>query len=189
TRKLIFQLPANQQGSIGFERSQYGKHKKFISNFVFKANTDDQKVNVFFKVYKILIELLKTYDHSCLPVLNLNELDSKTVWQSPPLDFSPYLNRVGWGAARIMKQFVIFRQKKSFRLQYGVTSMNDSEVEICGEAHPDVKVWGSFKIRDVYRKVKFRSADSVLISDMISLDIRNKKGVGGYAQIILKLMQ
>lgn len=189
TRKVLYTIPSDQQGSMVFERSPFGKHGRFHTDLFLETGKRSRKSGVYFNIYPILVDLLKAFDHSCVPVSDLKEMDSRMVWQSPPLDLTDTLNRIGWKAAHIMEKFVVFKQSHSFRLTYRVSTLNRVEMEICGDAHPDVRVWGGFRIRDMYRRLRFRLRDSLLISDEVIVDVRNKNNSGGVARVGLELVE
>jgi hypothetical protein len=189
TRKVLVRIPPDQEGSMGFIRSRFGRHGDFLYDFQVHTADRSGKNQIFFNIYPILMEFLKVFNHSCVPVSSLSELDSRTFWQGPPLDLTRILNGIGRNAAQIVKQFIVFRQGHSFRLNYQVTSLNETEIELCGEAHPEVKIWKGFRIMDVTRRIRFRAADSILIFDQFSIEVRNSRNFGGLARVMLKLIE
>lgn len=190
TRKLLIEIPVEQAGGIRFRRDQFGKHDHFCFNLELRPTFNQSRAKIDFNVYRIMIELLKAFNHSCLPknVSDFN-INHRYEWKSQWLDFSENINQVAWLVATFIKRFITFKQKHPFRLSYHLNSMDDAFIEICGEAHPEVKVWGGYKLKNFYRKVRIRKSDRVLVEDSIYLVIRNQKGMGGGAQIILKLNQ
>ena len=188
TRKLLIKIPAKQANGIRFRRDQFGKHDHFCFNLELRPTFNQPRAKIDFNVYRIMIEFLKTFNHSYLPknVSNFN-INHRYEWKSQWLDFSENINKAAWSVATFIKRFITFKQKHPFRLSYRLNGLDDALIEICGEAHPEVKVWGGYKLKDFYRKVRIRKSDHVLIEDSVYLVIRNQKGRGGDAQIILKL--
>jgi hypothetical protein len=74
-------------------------------------------------------------------------------------------------------------------LHFSVSASTAEEIEICGEAFPDVPLWKGFMIREVFRKVRLRAEDRMLLADGIWIGIRNNKGQGGFGRLQLKLVE
>jgi hypothetical protein len=188
-RKLLVHIPPDQQGSIQFDISSDGIVKKHSFHLILKPAYNQKAVDIFFNPFKIMMEFLKAYNHSFLPVPAGEKLYAGRAWQSQPLDFSGNLNGVAWQVAKIIRRYVTFRQKQPFRLGYRIKRADDSGIEIIGESHPDIKVWRRFSIKDFYRNIKLNPLDHTLVEDSIHLEVRDKNGMGGFARATLKLIE
>jgi hypothetical protein len=131
-----------------------------------------------------MIEFLKMFNHPCLPE-QAPAFDRKLEvrWKSPPLDVSGCINRSAGKVASFIRHFVHFKQKAPFQVEYRCFENSAGEVEIQGEVRPDMKVWGGYKISVFCRNVKFQKRDYLLIEDRLSLEIRNRRGMGGTARM------
>ncbi|MCP5050302.1 MAG: hypothetical protein GY940_24255, partial [bacterium] len=109
--------------------------------------------------------------------------------QSPALDFSENMNRVGSHAANIVDKYVTFRQRSPFKLSYRVVSREPGRLTIHGEAVPQVKIWDGYKVLQVNRTIKIRLPDGAALEDNFYVEIGKRKGKGGFAQCTLTLLQ
>ena len=50
-------------------------------------------------------------------------------------------------------------------------------------------LWKGFMIREVYRKVRLRAEDRMLLADEIWVSIRNGRGQGGYGHLQLNKIE
>lgn len=190
-KQFLFKILPTDHDSIRFTRTPEGIQQNFSMNLMVRFKYYPEKLNICFNIYKILVEMLKIYNHSFLPDKNTDPslLTPFEVWHGPPLDFSPHINKIGRLAARIIKQYVSFKQEKKFRLKYKVSYITDQYIEICGEAHPDIKIWHDFKIKDFIRLIRVRLIDRVTVEDSIHVELRNTRGRGLYAKSTLKLIE
>ena len=99
------------------------------------------------------------------------------------------MNRLGEQLEKIVKSLVTVEQQFPFRLKFRVSENGPDEVEICGEAFPDVRIWKNFMIREIFRRVRVRLADGALVLDEIWIGIRNNKGQGGFGRLRLHLIK
>jgi len=188
TRKLLVEVPLPQPGAIQFRREPLGTHDHFCFDLELWPTFNQKRIKIDFNVYRIMVEFLKFFNHSYLPEdIRGFYSGQEPEWRSQWLDISENINEAAWKVTSFMKRFVHFKQKRPFRLNYSWHGIDKDLVEICGDAHPDIKIWGSYKLTAFYRKVRIRKSDSRLIEDFISLEIRNQRGMGGEARIILKL--
>jgi hypothetical protein len=84
---------------------------------------------------------------------------------------------------------VTVKQQFPFRLKFRVSEYGPDEVEICGEAFPDVQVWKNFMIREVFRRLRVRLVDGAMVLDEIWIGLRNNKGQGGFGRLRLLLIK
>jgi hypothetical protein len=147
---------------------------------------------IYFNVFPMLAELLTLLNHPFLPAETpaagrpLPPLPPE--WDGDELDFSADLNRLAGLLEKAVKSMVTVKQKFPFRLRYRLESCSAEEMEICGEAYPDVPVWKGVMIREVLRRVRLRPADGALLADEIWMGLRNGKGQGGYGWLQLRRM-
>jgi hypothetical protein len=189
-RKLLVEFPVPQLGAIRFLRELPGIHNRFYFDLELCPTFNREQIKIDFNVYRIMVEFLRIFNHSYLPEgTDRFYVGQKNKWKSQWLDISEYVNQAAWKVASFLKRFVKFKQKKPFRLNYYWHEIEKDLVEIYGEAHPNIRIWGRFNITAFCRKIRIRKSDSLLIEDAISLEIRNQKGMGGEARIILKLAE
>lgn len=188
TRKLLVEVPLPQPDAIQFRREPLGTHDHFCFDLELRPTFNQKRIKIDFNVYRIMVEFLKFFNHSYLPADRSGFFPGhEHQWKSQWLDISDNINEAAWKVTSFIKRFVHFKQKKPFRLNYHWYAIDNDLIEICGDAHPDIKIWGSYRLTAFYRKVRIRKSDSLLFEDFIYLEIRNQKGMGGEARIILKL--
>lgn len=188
-KPFLFKIVSGSPEEMGFRRTPNGIHSHFFSNLTVRFQYYPEILNIDFNIYKILMEMLKSYNHSFLPGDNLAQLleEPQQEWESPELDYSENINRTVVFAARIMKKIKPFSQKALFRIHYRVSDLTSSRIEITGLAVPDVPIWGKYTISRVSRKVVFAIKDRVLLEDTFLLHIKNPRGNGLHARTTLKL--
>jgi len=189
-RPFLFKIFPNSKNSIRFKRDPSGKHSDFFIDFKLRFQYYPEVLNIDFNIYKILLEMLKVYNHKFSPNIKINRLNEnpQNKWQSSPLNYSNNLNRIVRMAARIMKKLPRFRQKHDFELEYKINKINQKTIIIQGSKKQDLKIWGKFAIKNYSRKIQIRLKDNVLIEDSITIKIRNPKGNGLNAELSLKLI-
>lgn len=191
-KKKVFQFRvfSRDKESMQFTRQPNGIHKDFLENFIVRFKYYPERLNICFNIYQILLETAKIYNHPFLPGHgSISRLKPGDRWQSKPLDYSPQLNRIGGLAAKIVAEYVTFKQQESFSVDYRVTEINGQYAVIVGQAQPQVKVWRDFLITDFSRTVKVRLVDGVTLQDAITAHIVDKKGKGLQFSTRLKLVE
>jgi len=188
-KPFLFKIFSIGPEEMRFRRTSNGIHSHFFSNLTERFQHYPEILNIDFNIYRILLEMLKSYNHSFLPGNSLEQLLElpQQEWESPELDYSATINRTVVLAARIMRKIKPFSQKALFRLHYRVSNLTSSRIEITGLAVPDVPIWGKYVITRVARKVVFSIKDRVLLEDTITLHIENPRGNGLQARTTLKL--
>jgi hypothetical protein len=188
-KPFLFKIFQSETDVMGFRREQNGIHTQISLDLTVRFQYYPEILNIDFNIYKILAEMLKSYNHSFLPGNDLGQLinQPQQEWDSPELDFSPNINRTVVLAARIMRKIKPFKQKSLFRIHYRVSNLTSTRIEISGLAEPNVHIWGKYIITCVARKVIFRIKDRVLLEDTIILHIKNSRGNGLQASTTLKL--
>ena len=142
-----------------------------------------------FNIFPMLGDLLSMLNHPFTPSAELTHASRfPDVWNGDWLDFSRDLNRLSERLEKVVKSLVTVKQKSPFRLSFRVHENGPEEVEICGEAFPDVPLWKTFLIREAKRRVRVRLADGALLLDELWVGIRNSKGQGGFGRLQLKLI-
>jgi hypothetical protein len=189
-RRRPMKILSTTDDAIRFSRNLTGIHYNSQVNI----QLTDSYSFTYSNIYKILGKMLKLYNHSFLPggedrpEVNRLEQYIHRVWYSKPLDFSKPLEEAARLTSEYAEKNTRFKQEQKFRIQYRVTALNSSNMEICGESHPDVIIGKKMKIRHILRKIKLRLEDDVPVEDMIHLDFRDKKGRGGTVRLKLKLL-
>ena len=190
-RAFLFKFFSDSKNSIRFKRDPWGKHSDFFIDFKLRFQYYPEILNIDFNIYKILLEMLKLYNHPFTTVKGVEQLvkNPSPTWQSPALDYSPNLNRTVRLAARVMKRLRGFRQEHDFKLDYKIRNIDPYFIQIQGSKQPDLKMWGKFSLKSFLRRIKVRREDNVLIEDTIIIQIRNPKGNGLNAHLSLKLIE
>jgi len=179
---------------MAFKRDRQGVHSDFQQNIQILPVEYDEKYGIYFKIFPMLMEMIKIYNHSFLPgspgnYTDLLQLKPGQEWKSIPLDFSPYINNIGAQATDTVEKYIKFKQGSPFRLKYRLESLTGSVVRILGQAIPQVKIWDGYKLWKVVRSLEIRLSDNSLLSDRFQVDIRKGKNKGGTARCELILMQ
>jgi len=191
-KKKVFQFRifSRDKESMQFTREPNGVHRDVSENFIVRFRYYPERLNICFNIYQILLETAKIYNHPFLPEHgSISRLKPRERWQSQPLDYSSHLNRIGGLAAKIVAEYVTFKQQEAFRIDYRVAEMNGHYAVIVGQAQPQVKVWRDFLLNDFTRTVKVRLADGVTLQDAITAHIKDKKGKGLQFKTMLKLVE
>jgi hypothetical protein len=146
------------------------------------------RTGIYFKVFPMLAELLKLLNHPFLPdrgkMGDLAALPAE--WQGEDLNFSADLTRVAGLIEEAVKSLVTVKQGFAFRMRFRVASRSADLIEIRGEARPNAPIWKSFMIREVRRRVCLRPDTREVLVDEFFMDVRNKKGQGGFGRLQLK---
>jgi hypothetical protein len=188
-KKFPHFLVKNGKDGLSFSRDSEGRYGDFFLNLETRWVNHPLRTGIYFNIFPILGDLLSILNHPFTPGLGILQIRQfPTEWNGDWLDFSSALNRLGAQLEKIVKSLVNVEQQFPFRLNFHVSANGPDEVEICGEAFPDVPVWKSFMIREVLRKVRVRLADGILVRDETWIGIRNSKGQGGFGRLRLQLI-
>jgi len=182
----------NIKDRITFNRSSDGIHKNLSYSFFLTRSSGDHPLKIKFNIYRILGEIISSYNNSFLPEnRDISDLiDTGTMkWQSEKIDFSDILARSALLAAAIFKKIRPLKQERPFRAGFYSTLSDNTYLIIKGEAKPDISIWGSFRIRNFIREVKIRIKDHVLISDNMVISVYNESGKGGWLETSLILKE
>ena len=111
-KNFQFRILSRDPNSIGFTRSPLGVHSGFHLDFPLQFRYYPEVLNIDFFIYQIMMEILKGYNHPCVRAedLQTNNINKSDSWYSPPLDYSPHMNRIAPLAARVMKRLGAFLQ-------------------------------------------------------------------------------
>jgi hypothetical protein len=189
-KKFPHRLEAGGPELFTFERDETGFYRDCAVKLQPRYRYHPAKTGIYFNVFPILAELLKLLNHRFAPGLaGASSGQFPAAWTGEELDFSPDLNRAAGLLEKVVKSMVTVQQKSSFRLHFRVSASAAEEIEICGEAFPDVPLWKGFMIREVFRRLRLRTADRALLADELWLGIRNSKGQGGFGCLQLRLVE
>jgi hypothetical protein len=192
-RRKVFPFKILSQGQhvMAFKRDINGIHRDCSINMKMKSIKYEKKYAFNFKIYSMLLEMVKTYSHSFYPGNRetISEIKPGMEWHSPEIDFSDNMNRIGVRASTVVEKFITFKQRSPFKLAYRVVSGTPGILTILGEASPRVKIWDGYKIVQVTRTIKMRLPDGVVLEDKFHVDIRKDEGKCGSVQCALTLVQ
>jgi hypothetical protein len=186
-----FKLLSRGERVMSFKREVGGIHRDFSLDLEVQSLKPRKKYDFYFKIYPMLLEMAKIYNHSFLPGNSqaISGLRPGSQWKSPLLDYSRSMNLIGRQATDEVEKHVTFKQVRPFRLSYRVVEAGPAFITIKGEAQPRVKIWDGYFIARVTRTVELAQPYGTLICDRFRVVIRNKKGNGGFAQCALTLVQ
>lgn len=186
----LFMIPALTKNTIFFSGSEDGVLVSPHSGLQLKRTNPGRIMKINFNIYKIMMEVIKAYNHSFLPhgsnLSGLSRMKNKT-WFSRDIDFSGILTRSARLAARVFAKIGYLDQERSFRVKYTIVRSDSDILSIRGESFPDVKIWRNIKIRSYSRDIIIRKKDLVLIRDSFYVEVVDKKGRGGFFKATLKL--
>lgn len=190
-KEFPFKILSHGKNVLIFKREINGIHKDGSMNMQVKSVRYERKYDFYFKIYPMLLEMVKIYNHSIFPgnIKNISQLEPGMEWQSPALDYTENMNRVGSHAAYLVDKYVTFRQRSPFKLSYRVVSRQPGRLTIHGEAVPQVKIWDGFKVLQVNRTIEIRLPDGAALEDKCYVEIGKREGKGGFAQCSLTLVQ
>ncbi|MEN8154109.1 MAG: hypothetical protein ABFR75_08800 [Acidobacteriota bacterium] len=187
----LFSIPSSQKNKIFFYRSEDGISATSYSGLRLKRLNSGKIIKINFNIYKIMMEVVKAYNHSYLPRdLELSDLIliKKKTWFSKNVDFSTLLTRSARFAARIFTKIRPLNQDKPFSIKYSILKSDNNFLILRGEAFPGVKIWHSIKVRSYIRDIIIRKRDLVLTKDSFTVKVTDKKGRGGFINATLKLL-
>jgi hypothetical protein len=192
-RRKVFPYRILSRGKnvITFKRDNTGIHRDCSLDMQLQSIKHEKEYDFWFQIYPVLLEMLKIYNHPFFPGdwQEISQLEPDREWQSPVLDYSENLNRIGERTTEAVGKLVKFRQRKPFQLTYRVVSRTPGMLTIHGEAVPQVKIWDGYKITQVNRIIEIRLPDGVVLKDQFHVEIRKKKGRGGFGHCALTLIQ
>lgn len=182
-------LIMNAKDGLSFSMDGIGVYRDFVLNLKTIYHDYPAWNGIYFNIFPMLGELLNLLNHPFTPGLEISQVSQfPSEWSGDWLDFSADFNRLVALTDKSAKSLVNVEQQFPFRLKFQVSENGPDEMEICGEAFPDVPVWKSFMIREIFRRLRMRLADGVLLLDEIWIGIRNNKGQGGFGRLQLKLI-
>lgn len=186
-----FKILSQGEKALAFKRDISGIHRDCFNNIQLKSESAVYHPNFYFKIYSILMDMVKVYNHSCLPgdMQKISELNPAMTWESPELDFTGDINRIGSQAAKAVEDMVKFKQKLPFKLKYRVVSSTSRKITISGEARPAVEIFGSYKIDHVTRFIELQLPDGIVLQDKYRVEIWKTKGKGGFVELSLSLIR
>ncbi len=186
-----YKLLSGEPGGITFLRTEKGIHREGSLNLTVQPISDKNSDHFNFKLYEILMEMLKIYNHPFFPenVKTWTDQGPDNEWYSPPLDFSDSMNNIGCLATAAIKKLITFKQIETFKLTYRVISRTPGKLTIEGKAEPCTKIWNSYEILQVCRTTELRLPDGLLLQDKFFIDIKNPKGKGGQVHCSLTLIR
>jgi hypothetical protein len=175
---------------LSFTRNGEGRYGNFSLNLENRYVYFPSRTGIYFNVFLMLEDMLNMMNHPFMPGPDISLVRGfPMTWIGDALDFSPALNQLGARMEKIVKSLVTVEQRSPFRMKFRISENGPDDVEICGEAFPDVPLWKSFMIREAFRRVRVRLADGVLLLDELWIGVRNNKGQGGFGRLQLKLIK
>jgi hypothetical protein len=191
-RKVFpYRILSRGENVITFTRDNTGIHRDCSLDMQMQSIKNEKEYDFWFQIYPVLLEMLKIYNHPFFSGdwQEISQLEPDREWHSPVLDYSENINRIGERTTDVVGKLVKFKQRRPFQLTYRVVSRIPGLLTIHGEAEPHVKIWDGYKITQVTRTIELRLPDGVVLKDQFHVEIRNKKGRGGYAHCALTLVQ
>lgn len=186
-----FKILSRGKNVMSFKREINGVHRNCSINMELKKIKPDTKYNFYFNIYPIIAEMLKIYNHPFFPGnwKEISQLKPGREWQSPLLDLSDNINRIGSLAVDIIKKHVTFKQTRPFRMTYCVVSRTPDKLTIQGKAVPQVKIWNGYKLVQVTRLVVLRLPGGIVLEDKLHTKISKRKGKCGDVSCALILLR
>lgn len=172
-----FKILSRGKNVMTFKREINGIHRDCSLDMQLKSVKYKRKYDFYFKIYPMLLEMVKIYNHSFFPgkIEKISQMEPDIEWQSPALDFTGNMNRVGSHAASIVDKYVTFKQRRPFKLSYRVVSREPGRLTVHGEAVPRVKIWKGYKVLKVNRTIKIRLPDGAALEDNFYVEIGKER--------------
>ena len=184
-----FRFFSSPAGSIVFSRSSGGVHYLEYANPDVRYRHHPEELRINFNLYRIMGEMVRLYNHDFRPPLNTWDFTSGRLipglWLSDSLDFSASINAIASLASRFVASLRDFRQESRFRLIYSPMPEGAGKIRIHGRSYPDVRIWGSFRIKRLERRIVLEMRSGRLLTD--DLEARISKGKGGGMTVTAKL--
>ena len=186
-----FKILSSGKNVLAFKRQINGIHKDGSLDMKFKSVKFEKDYDFYFKIYPMLLEMVRIYNHSFFPgkIEKISQLEPGMEWASPELDFTRIMNRIGSQSDYLVQKYVKFKQRNPFKLTYRVVSKKAGALTIHGEAVPEVKIWNGYKLLQVKRTIEIRLPDGNVLEDSFYVEIGKIKGKGGFAQCSLTLVR
>lgn len=172
---------------FSFRRDISGAYRDIVLGLDLVYRHHPARTGSYFHVFPMLAHLLTLFNQRFMADAEGREPPASFPgeWSGEALDLSDDLNHLAGLMERIVRAHVTVKQKFPFRLRFHAAAAGDDELEICGEAFPDVPLWKGFMIREMFRRLRFRPSDGGLLSDEIWLGLRSKNGQGGFGRLRL----
>ncbi len=188
-KKFPHLLLKHDKDGISFTRDSKGRYGNFSINLETRYVYHPSRTGIYFNIFLMLEDMLGIINQRFIPGQGIQAVyEFPASWNGDWLDFSSALNQLGGRMEKIVRSLVTVEQQFPFRMKFRVNENGPEEVEICGDAFPDVPIWKSFMVREVFRRVRVRLADGALVLDELWIGIRNNKGQGGFGRLQLKLI-
>ena len=173
---------------FSFQRDASGAYGEIVLGLKPLYRYHPARTNCYFNVFPLLAHLLTLFNQPFMPGPTdqwpVTALPSE--WSGKELDLSADLNHMGSLMEKVVRAHVTVKQKFTFRLRFHAAAMGGDELEVCGEAFPEVPLWKGFMLREMFRRLRLRASDGELLSDEIWLGLRNKNGQGGFGRLRLE---
>jgi hypothetical protein len=174
---------------LSFTRDNDGRYGDFTLNLESRYVYHPSRTGIYFNIFLMLEDMLNILNQRFTPGLGVSQVREFPIsWIGDALDFSAALNQLGARMEKVVKSLVTIEQQSPFRMKFRVGENGPDEVEICGEAFPDVPIWKNFMVREAFRRVRVRLVDGALLLDELWVGIRNNKGQGGFGRLQLKII-
>jgi len=189
-RRCPFVLEPKEKLNLAFSRKENGIHADSVIDMPVTRLCKDDKYYFNFNIYPMMRDLIDAYDH---PFFNgepedLGKLETGTRWQSPPLNYSNVLNKIGSKATKTVAKHIKFKQKRPFSLTYQVTSKTEDRMTIKGSATPKVKIWGPIKIARFTRELIVKVPEGLPLKDSLETKLSKSRHIVGFAKCSLQLI-
>ncbi|MBN2400716.1 MAG: hypothetical protein JXI33_10305 [Candidatus Aminicenantes bacterium] len=182
-------LLKHDQDGISFTRDGQGRYGNFSINLETRYVHHPSRTGIYFNVFLMMEDILGIINQRFIPGQGIQAAkEFPSSWNGDWIDFSSALNQLGGRMEKIVRSLVTVEQQFPFQMKFRVNENGPEAVEICGEAFPDVPIWKSFMVREVFRRVRVRLADGALVLDELWVGIRNNKGQGGFGRMQLALI-
>ncbi|HDP95612.1 MAG TPA: hypothetical protein ENN40_09665 [Candidatus Aminicenantes bacterium] len=184
-----FRFHGPVSGGIRFQRTPGGIHANSHYSMDVRFRYHPEELRIDFNLYRIMVEMIGLFNHSFHPPDQAFVFQYGAVlagfWVSPALDFSQPINAIAALASRFVKGLKDFNQEKPFHLLYRLEPSIPGTIQICGTAHPDVPIWGRFRIQLFIRRVTMDAHSGRLLRD--ELQTRITKGNRGSMTVMARL--
>ena len=173
-KSLPFLLhPISKDDFYFYKNSFHTTEKGKTYNSIFPVYAWPSRVPLFMNFFQIL-------------ALVLDEITSIPFSELSRLDFSPFFNELGPSFHPIVKYLVRFRQRKPLYFRQKVYLTRGVKI-ITGKTFPEVKIWGSYLIKEFERELFLLGGD--LLEEDYYMKVSNEKGDGGFAVLRIKKLE
>jgi len=184
-----FRFFSSALGSIVFYRFPGGIQRLEYCNPDVRYRYHPEELRINFNLYRIMAEMTRLYNHDFRPPSGtwdfMNRRIAPGLWVSDALDFSISINSIASLASRFVAGLRDFHQEGRFRLLYSPMPLEAGTIRILGCAEPDVRIWGSFRIKRLVRRIVLDLNSGRLLKD--ELEARISKGTKGGMTVLAKL--